>query len=588
MSTRHLCVLSILAGCQLPPPPDHESSDSQTADTSGSAAEPDAPQLAECAKQRPEVERLLTNKCAGCHDNGNNLGGLGNIGDLNKLLAGGLVVPGKSADSLLYQKVESKLMPQGGPPLDDAQLTTLREWIDVCTLTEDSGRDPSLSDPPACPDNVPRPLQEQIAAIRNDIVLLDAAEAKATRYLSLAHLQGTGYCEEQIDGYRHALNKLLNHVSLSPNIRTPVAIDDAKTIYRINLFDYGWSAETWKNITDTDPYAITLQSEDARDIQDLAEVELFSVKADWFLDAASQPPLYYTILELPGTRAELEAQLGINVDVSIDNELSFDRDEVVRAGFQHSKVSFSNRIVERHQLPSSPDRAYWISYDFAEPGPGLSLPAEKNILESPLDFVEDGGEIIFNLANGLQGYMLVNALGVRLDSGPTNVVQDHETPEESTVINGLSCMSCHSEGMRLATDEIAAFVLDNPDFETLAQEQVASLYAPAEVFNRLQQKDIATFVDAMTATGAQRLVGDREPVMAAHLAFDRAVDLRRAAAEFGVREEDLVKNLKVMKGLTTIDRATVTRDTFQENFAFNACALKLGNTTVCPADISGQ
>ncbi len=579
---RALPLLPLLAGCQLPVPPLDLAADTSDADP----AVPTDPQLGECAEQRPAVERLLTDSCAGCHDNGNTRGGLGNISDLNHLIDAGYVVRGDAETSIIYNQVQSKRMPQGGTPLDEAQLTVLRDWIDVCTVVEEDAEDVSLAEAPACPENSAVPLQDQLKAIRDDIIRLGDADARATRYLSLAHLYGAGYCEAQIEGYRHALNKLLNHLSLAPNIQNPQAIDEARTLYRINLFDYGWSTATWKSITDRDPYALVLQSEDALDIRDAAEVDLFSIKADWFIDAASQPPLYYEILEIPDTliglegKLGLEDKLGLNVADNIADELNFDRDRVVRAGFQESKVSFSNRIVERHELPSSPDRAYWISYDFAEAPKGQPLPAIKNIFEEPLAFQQDGGEIIFNLANGLQAYMLVDAGGKRIDTGPPNVVHDLETPEESVVINGLSCISCHSEGMRLATDEIAEFVGGNPDFDTQEQQDVARLYAPADVFNRLQQHDIATFVAAMNATGAQRLVGGHEPVMAAHLAFAGPVDLRRAAAEFGVRESDVLKNLAAMRGLSTLDRVTVTRDTFQANFAFNAsCVLKLA---VCP------
>ena len=116
--------------------------------------------------------------------------------------------------------------------------------------------------------------------------------------------------------------------------------------------------------TSTDPYAVVLQSEDARVIQTLAEVQLFSVKGDWFIEAASQPPLYYDILKIPATRFELEAQLGIDALANIADEILTDDEDVLRAGFQNSKVSDFNRAIERHQLPSSPDRAYWLSYDF--------------------------------------------------------------------------------------------------------------------------------------------------------------------------------------------------------------------------------
>ncbi len=73
---------------------------------------------------------------------------------------------------------------------------------------------------------------------------------------------------------------------------------------------------------------------------------------------------------------------------------------------QTSGVSRNNRVIERHEIPGSRCRGYWLSYDFASNGDPI---APKDILANPLDFVQDGGEIIFTLPNGLQGYMIVGA-----------------------------------------------------------------------------------------------------------------------------------------------------------------------------------
>ena len=584
-------LLTLSVGCAMPELPQDAGDPADSTGASDSAGELDtdtdtesAQEASTCIQQVAAVEGLLRERCSGCHDNGQTNGGLGGIGDADLLIENGYILRGDADGSPLYKQVESKTMPLTGEPLAESELTLLREWISSCTSAADDPADLSLAEPPACPDNLPVPAKNILAAIRDDVVLLDNARAKTTRYLTLAHLYGAGYCEAQIEGYRHALNKLLNHLSHSPHIRAPEPIDADRTIYRINLTDYGWTTATWKAITDSDPYAVVFESEDALDIRESADVDLFSVKADWFLDAASQPPLYYTILQLPDNRFDLEASLGLNVDANIATELDQNTDDVVRAGFQISNVSFSNRVIERHQQPSSPNRAYWLSYDFAKAKQGEQLPPFKNILENPLDFVEDGGEIIFNLPNGLQAYMLVNNKGERIDRGPIGIVHDKETPEEPEVINGVSCMSCHSEGMRSATDEVGIFVAGNTDFDELAQEQVARLYAPADVFARKLAQDIETFADAMALTGAPRRVGNNEPVMAAHLAFAGALDLRRAAAEFGVPETEVLKHVSQLVGLATIAGATVTRDVFQDNFAANACVLNLGASAACPLE----
>lgn len=581
----------ILSACAMPTPPADEPGDASgsagTTDDTGGPQRPgrDPEQAAECTELRAATEGLLRKHCAECHDNGKTQGSLGQISDLDRLIETGVITRGKSEGSVLFGKVERGEMPLGGAPLTGDELAVLAGWIDVCTPADQESADVSLNEPPSCLDNPFTRPGDVLEAIRDDINDLDQAQAVTTRYLTITHLYNAGYCETQIEGYRHALAKLLNHLSQNPEIRTPQAIDAARTIYRIDLDDYGWTEATWAAITAADPYAIDFQGEDARSIQaDAGDVALFSVKGDWFLDAASQPPLYHEILQIPDNRFDLEERLGVDVAKNIAQELALDGDSVVRAGFMQSKVSDFNRVIERHQLPSASYRAYWLSYDF---GSNNDI---KSIFDHPLDFVQDGGEIIFHLPNGLQAYMLVDKDGARLDEGPTNIVHDQETPEEPIVINGLSCMSCHSEGMRLATDEVAGVVADNTEFDALVQEQVARLYGPAETFNRKQQQDVQTFAAALAQTGAPSRVGSNEPVMAAHLAFNAPIDLRRAAAELGLSEAELLKNVGKLKGLSKIDRTTVDRETFQVNFAANACLLRLGITAApeCGAPPAGQ
>ncbi|MCY0991708.1 hypothetical protein OV203_31490 [Nannocystis sp. ILAH1] len=566
-------LLLLVAACNLPTPPAGEGGD-----TTG-AADDTGPITPECIETRAATEGILRARCGACHDGGQTQGKFGGVSDLDGLIAAGYVVRGAAADSLLFQRIARGEMPVGADDLPADEQATIERWIDVCTPAEEAAEDVELTRPPACLENEFVVQDDVLAEILADLTLLDSARQRTTRYVTFAHLHSAGFCEEQLEGYRHAFAKLINHLSLAPTIRVPDAIDEARTIYRIDLVDYGWTADTWAQITAADPYAIAFRSDDARKIQQAAEVELFSVKGDWFIEAASQPPLYHTVLGIPGTRAELESELGVDVDANLAEEVVSDTDEVLRAGFRDSKVSRSNRAIERHQVPSADYRAYWLSYDFAD------NEDEKDILVRPLDFVEDGGEIIFTLPNGLQGYMIVDGAGVRIDRAPIAIVHDSEVPEEPEVINGLSCMSCHSEGMRRATDEVRAYAAGNTFFDAAEQEQIAKLYAPQDEFDRAQQRDIETFAASLAKTGSAGRVGGYEPVMAAHIAFDLDVDLRRAAAEFGISRDELLKNLSRLEGLVGLDRSTLRRDAFENSFAAAACVLKLGSTRECPEGI---
>ena len=80
-----------------------------------------------------QIAGLLANQCLECHDTATRKGGL-DLSVRKAASAGGesgvAIVPGKAADSLLWQYVESNEMPVKRPPLSDSQKKLLREWID--------------------------------------------------------------------------------------------------------------------------------------------------------------------------------------------------------------------------------------------------------------------------------------------------------------------------------------------------------------------------------------------------------------------------------------------------------------------------
>ena len=161
---------------------------------------------------------------------------------------------------------------------------------------------------------------------------------------------------------------------------------------------------------------------------------------------------------------------------------NFRRNRLARAGFAKSFVSSQNRLVERHDALYG---AYWKSYDFKPNsavakltryplGPLLLFDNDgKKVKNDYADqaFAHDGGEIIFNLPNGLQGYFLVDGRGHRLDKGPTAIVSDPRRPDRA-VENGISCMSCHAQGIIVKADQVRDSLAKNAKaratFDTLS------------------------------------------------------------------------------------------------------------------------
>ena len=170
-----------------------------------------------------------------------------------------------------------------------------------------------------------------------------------------------------------------------------------------------------------------------------------AVHVDWFVAQASLPPLYHDLLSLPLTDRELEIRLEVDVIRNLTNAPGV---RVWRAGTNNSGVSNNNRVIERH---TSRYGAYWKSYDFA------GSVGTQNIFTHPLSFTHDGGEVIFNLPNGLQAYYVTNASGFRLDDAPINIVSN-PAASDPTVRNGLSCFGCHTANARILTNrQISSF-----------------------------------------------------------------------------------------------------------------------------------
>ena len=282
-----------------------------------------------------------------------------------------------------------------------------------------------------------------------------------------------------------------------------------------------------------------------------------AIHVDWFVAQASLPPLYHELLSLPLTDRELETRLEVDV---IQNLLTAPGVRVWRAGTNNSGVSNNNRVIERHQ---SRYGAYWKSYDFA------GSVGAQNIFTHPLSFTHDGGEVIFNLPNGLQAYYVTNASGFRLDEAPINIVSN-PAASDPTVRNGLSCFGCHTEGMKTFEDEVRSVIESNatPAYD---KEQALRLYVEQSEMDALVQEDMDEYKEALEATGGA--VDDIEPISRFYEVFQGPVDAAYAAAVVGLEteafQEKIRENIGLQNiGLLVLDSAngSMKRDTWTEGF----------------------
>ena len=247
----------------------------------------------------------------------------------------------------------------------------------------------------------------------------------------------------------------------------------------------------------------------------------------------------------------------MEVDV-LRNLLNAPGVRVWRAGFNDSGVSNNNRVMERH---TSRYGAYWKSYDFA------GSVGTQNIFTHPLAFTHDGGEVVFNLPNGLQGYYLANASGFRLDEAPINIVSN-PAASDPTVRNGLSCMGCHTEGMKIFEDEVRPVIESNTN-PAYDKAQALRLYVEQSKMDTLLGEDMERYRVALTKTGGA--VDDIEPISRFHEVFQGPVDVAYAAAVVGLETEVFLNKIKENVGLQNLgllvlESGNMKRDTWTSSF----------------------
>ncbi len=476
------------------------------------------------------------------------------------LIENGTVAPGNPAGSEFYRRlVETSVerrMPLGQPPLSPAAIDIIRRWIQIGApdWEETSESHGTFITP-----------QEMLNSIENHLNSLPPFDRTFARYFTLTHLYNAGEMPEALHAYQRALSKLVNSLSWGREVIRPQPIDREETIFYIDLRDYEWEIGTnrWTLIEAEYPYNIEFDAptqtnlrEKLTTLRQEMNCEVPFVHVDWFLATASLPPLYHNILGLPGTVRELETRLEVNVVENIRNAAGR---RVWRAGFNNSGVSNHNRVVERH---ISRYGAYWKSYDFA------GSVGTQNIFTHPLSFTHDGGEIIFNLPNGLQAYYLVDAGGDRLDEAPISIVSN-PAASDPTVRNGLSCIGCHTEGMKDFEDQVRAVVQQNAN-PPYNKAQALRLYTEKVIMDELVSEDTQRYRQALEAAGD--IFGGIEPVQRFHEAFQSPLDAAYAAASVGLETETFLAEIRENTnlqnlGLLVLENGTIKRDTWTENFS---------------------
>jgi hypothetical protein len=510
---------------------------------------------------------VLERNCARCHQEGRLVDrerpakNFGNILRLDQIAANpSYVLPGNPLGSKLFRQIADKEMPydvnyEGETrygSVSEADLKALEAWVTALGSRAKA----------SCDSHKLITREAMIDAMAADLARQLAVRQATTRYLTLTHLANTCTDAAAMKVYRQGAVKLLNSLSRSSGVVMLETIDPEATILRVNLADLGWSAADWDSLLAVYPYNVQSDQPGQAALASATRTALPCLRADWFAFAASQPPLYHQLLQLPATFQELTRDQGVNVDNDIRSFVA------QRAGFQKSGVSHNNRLIERHPSRSG---YFWTSYDFA------GNRDRQNLFDFPLGpggdgFYHDGGETVFSLPNGFQGYYLNKANGERLDKGPTSIVRD-VSRKDFAVTNGVSCMGCHDQGLRKAKDEIRDSVLGARSFPLEVRNAVEALYPPHDKMDAAIAADAKRFADAMMRAGLDPTLklNGVEMINALFKRYEDDLDLAQAAAELGISVKDFTTAAadakpKVRPLIRRLSQGAVPRDQIEVMF----------------------
>lgn len=389
----------------------------------------------------------------------------------------------------------------------------------------------------------PRPvisLAQMYEAAHLDLLSQPANRRDRIRYFSLRPIQNDPEVSaESYQVYADGTVKLMNALSWNPTPYKAQRVGPEGILMRVFLPDLNWDHSKWAMLEHEYPYGMT-SAADAHlgPLQQLAGTQLPIIRADWFAATAGISPMYYDMLGLPDTVQGLEALLGIDMIQNIKNE------QVVRAGFQNSGVSSHNRLIERHPLGTG---FLWTSYDFAGSAERQSFfrfpLGPKEAFGEEHSFDQDGGESIFTLPNGFHAYYLNTADGKRLNTGPTQIVHDSNYGGHGgEVMNGISCMSCHENGIKDGEDKVRDVAMLNLTLPPDLMQTIDVIYPGKDAINEWYQRDTNQFLNALRSAGIEpgAKTGGYEPARALYIYHkDKTIKLAQAASELGYTVEEL-------------------------------------------------
>jgi hypothetical protein len=410
-------------------------------------------------------------------------------------------------------------MPKGGE-LDDAQKKAISDWF------QDGARDTCETEPPVGAFRSFDWLEEKILS---DLTKLDSETRRTTRYLVTTHRRNAKASAGEAEAYDDAVSKAINSLSFERDLVTPSEV--AEGIWRFDLEDLGLSEADWDTVEGADKLDVESFTSRGELLKVLTGTQKAWLHVDNFDDTVFRNSgVYHSLTDTPQTFDDLVERLDVDY---VEDLTDFD---ALLVGLGQSPLAPHNRLLSRHD---SRDGFFWVTYDT-----GVPDAAEKNLFQFPLledvggvrDFEFVASEVIYSLPNGLLGFALFNAAGVRQDVAPVDVVRDFENPVSAEIRNAVSCFRCHRGGILPATDQIRDHVLANGAEFGTDKDLILALYRGNTETSEVIAADNESYRGVLEDL---QVDGPEDPITVANDRFLTQWDLQKTAGFLFLTEDDL-------------------------------------------------
>lgn len=361
------------------------------------------------------------------------------------------------------------------------------------------------------------------------------ADAQASGLEHVAYLSLLDCPEEHRERLAATVRFLVPSLSASQHLadQLPGRVPGTQLL-RLDLDGLGWQ-KVW-------PEVASRYAKDYRpDILDAAKTPPLVLSALWFCAVISDPnesgDLQYKLLygTPPKTQKEFEAFWGVNPDPNFS--IGFlEADSGVKAD-DADKV----RVLAQYATAKRAD--YWITYD-SKNASGEKDPLE-NLTARPVKY--DAGEIIVRFPKYLggeggtaQAYFLANFAGDRQEKAPADLVEDHSRIRGVEVKNTVSCIACHTEGLKLPTRDLyREYIVTGARIYAGNKEDAREIdrFYDSPIAKELGRanEDYATFVRLCNGLTTEANAGNFTKLVKA---YDAPVTLAQAAAELYTTADD--------------------------------------------------